>query len=342
MNQNFLGAPSREEIRLLEQAQGKFIPMVKAMERLKSDLAPKLQRGDVSDYPHIARTTSLVTTQISATLLLINGGPNQIWKAQTYKRLVPVKDPLTGKNKVDGQGNEEKIEKEFSKRELVVQEFERNAEKIGALHTFPNGLFPMNAAGGTAAGMAGTLLRKRLEPVEEAWLEERVRKAGEWCFIPEEWGVEAKKADASKDEDGDESEEEEIDEADRLGSESIPTTRVRATLGEDEIMDLWQCAHQEVFDKAYLQQKYGSGLQAEVQAGEEGEEGDEEEGDDDEEEEEFEDVMDTSGDAAKEDEKVVVVKRKAVAGKLPAHQPAPMLPVLSMNFANKLSEIGEV
>jgi hypothetical protein len=343
MNANFLGAPSREEIRVLEQLRGQIITTVKAIERLEQDAAQKLHRdGSAVDYPHIARTHALITAQLSSIHLLINGGPNQESKAVRYTRLVPVKDPITGKNKVDAQGNEEKVEKEEKRRELVIVEHERNAERIGALHTFPNGLLPMNANGGMAAGMAGTLLRKRLEPVEEAWIEERVRKAGEWCFIPEEWGVEAKKADAGKEEDGNESEEEKIDEADRLESENFLTTRVRATLGEDEIMDLWQHAHQEVFDKAYLQRTYGGDLpEEEVQAGPEGEEGEEEEGDD-EDDEEFEDAMDTSGDAVKEDEKVVVVvKRKVLAG-IPVHQPAPGLPVQSFSVAHKFREIGDV
>jgi hypothetical protein len=341
MNANFLGAPSREEIRVLEQIRGQLITLVKAIERFEQDAAQKLHRdGSAVDYPHIARTHALITAQLSSIHLLLNGGPNQESKAVRYTRLVPVKDPITGKNKVDAQGNEEKVEKEEKRRELVVVEHERNAERIGALHTFPNGLFPMNANEGMAAGMAGTLLRKRLEPVEEAWIEERVRKAGEWCFIPEEWGIEMKKPDG-KEEDEEESEEEDVDEADRLDSENFPTTRVKATLGEDAIMDLWQHAHQEVFDKAYLQRTYGGDLpEEEVQTGPEGEES-EEEGDD-EDDEEFEDAMDMSGDAAKEDEKVVVVvKRKVLAG-IPVQQPAPGLPVQSCSVAHKFSEIGDV
>jgi hypothetical protein len=291
----------------------------------------------------VYRTYATVANSISSAQLMLNGGPNQVSELHTYKRIVPAKD-AAGKPKTDANGDPETVEREIKRRELVIKEHQRNAEKIAALHPFPNGLFPMNAGGGIAAGMAGTLLRKRLEPVEEAWLEDRLRKAGEWCFVPEEWGVEAKKPDTdAKAEDEDESEEEEVDQADRLESERIPTTRVKDTLSEDSIIDLWQNAHQEVFDQAYLRRVYGTGSLEEVQTGAEGEELDEEGGEDEEEDdEEFEDVMDTSGEAAQEDENMVVVKRKAAAGKMPVHQPDPGLPVLSMGFVHKFGEIGEV
>lgn len=201
-----------------------------------------------------------------------------------------------------------------------------------------------------AAGMAGTLLRKRLEPMEESWVEERIRKASEWCFVPEEWGIAPRKPDATtataiatEEED----EEDAVLESERLDSEAIPTTRVKNVLSADEIVDLWKHAHQEVFDIKYLRQKYPAsypdpGAQGAEDGEEEGEEGDE---DEEEEEEEFEDVMDTSGGAETEEKdaaKPNVVRKKVTVGRLPVHEPVEGLPVLSLGFAHKFGEIGEV
>jgi hypothetical protein len=252
---------------------------------------------------------------------------------------------------VDSAGNAILVERDVRRRMTSIQALPTNTSKFEALHPFPNPSFPMNAGGGMAAGMAGTLLRKRLEPMEEGWVEERIRKASGWCFVPEEWGIGPRKPDAAtttkQDAAEDENDEDEVPESERLDSEAIPTTRVKNPLSADEIVDLWKHAHQEVFDQKYLRQRYPAsypdpGAQDAGEGEEDEEEGDEE---DEEEEEEFEDVMDTSGGAETEEKNVAkpkVVRKKVTVGKLPVHEPVDGVPVLSLGFAHKFSEIGEV
>ena len=55
--------------------------------------------------------------------------------------------------------------------------------------------------------------------------------------------------------------------------------------------------------------------------------------------------MDTSGGAetaGQDAVKAKVVKKKVTVGKLPVHEPVDGVPVLSLGFAHKFSEIGEV
>ena len=245
----------------------------------------------------------------------------------------------------------------------------------------------MNAGGGMAAGMAGTLLRKRLEPMEEAWVEDKMRKAGEWLYIPEEWGIDMKKAENGKDtkaniggkeaeeeaengdkenedddndNDNDDDDDAQVPESERLDSEAIPTKRVKNVLSADAIKDLWQHAHQEVFDIKYLRRTYPGSYPAEdahdANEGDEDEgededeeQGDDEDEDDDDDDDEFEDAMDTSGgrhgsganaDAAKP--VVMMKKKKAVVGKLQTHQPVLGVPVLALGVVHKFMETGEV
>ncbi|CAG5178953.1 uncharacterized protein ALTATR162_LOCUS8959 [Alternaria atra] len=350
MNQNFQGAPDREDIRLLDQLRSQLMPMIKTMDRLQAEMQFKMSRGEVVDWPQIHRTTQLVTSYLNSIHLLINGGYRHQSKLVTQKHRVPSKD-AAGNPMVDSAGNAILVERDVRRRMTSIQALPTNTSKFEALHPFPNPSFPMNAGGGMAAGMAGTLLRKRLEPMEEGWVEERIRKASGWCFVPEEWGIEPRKSDAAtttkQDAAEDENDEDEVPESERLDSEAIPTTRVKNPLSADEIVDLWKHAHQEVFDQKYLRQRYPAsypdpGAQDAGEGEEDEEEGDEE---DEEEEEEFEDVMDTSGGAETEEKNVAkpkVVRKKVTVGKLPVHEPVDGVPVLSLGFAHKFSEIGEV
>ncbi|CAN9164500.1 hypothetical protein CUC08_Gglean012079 [Alternaria sp. MG1] len=350
MNQNFQGAPDREDIRLLDQLRSQLMPMIKTMDRLQAEMQFKMSRGEAVDWPQIHRTTQLVTSYLNSIHLLINGGYRHQSKLITQKHHVPSKD-AAGNPVVDSAGNAVLVERDVRRRMTSIQALPPNTAKFEALHPFPNPSFPMNAGGGMAAGMAGTLLRKRLEPMEEGWVEERIRKASEWCFVPEEWGIGPRKPDATsatkQDATEDEDDEDQVPESERLDSEAIPTTRVKNPLSADEIVDLWKHAHQEVFDQKYLRQKYPAsypdpGAQDAGEGEEEEEEGDEEE---EEEEEEFEDVMDTSGGAetaGQDAVKAKVVKKKVTVGKLPVHEPVDGVPVLSLGFAHKFSEIGEV
>ncbi|KAH6878138.1 hypothetical protein BKA58DRAFT_376584 [Alternaria rosae] len=346
MNQNFQGAPDREDIRLLDQLRSQLMPMIKGMDRLQAEMQYKMSRGEVVDWPQIQQTTRTVTSYLNSIHLLINGGYRHQSKLVTQKHHIPSKD-AAGNPMVDSAGNAVLVERDVRRRMTSIQALPTNTAKFEALHPFPNSSFPMNAGGGMAAGMAGTLLRKRLEPMEESWVEERIRKASEWCFVPEEWGIAPRKSEPTATTAIEEEEEDTVPESERLDSEAIPTTRVKDVLSADEIVDLWKHAHQEVFDIKYLRQKYPAsypdpGAQGADDGEEEGEEGDE---DEEEEEEEFEDVMDTSGGAETEEKdaaKPKVVRKKVTVGRLPVHEPVDGVPVLSLGFAHKFAEIGEV
>ena len=274
----------------------------------------------------------------------ISGGYRHQSKLITQKHRIPSKD-AKGNIVLDASGNEVLVERDIRRRVTTTQALPSNTSRFEALHPFPNPLFPMNAGGGMAAGMAGTLLRKRLEPMEEGWVEERIRKASEWAYVPEEWGIEPKKADALATKQTEDEDEDEVPESERLDSEAIPTKRVKDALSADDIKDLWQHAHQEVFDMKYLRLLYPNSYppeDAQDMNEEEEDEGDEE--DEDEEEDEFEDVMDTSGGQEAEQEDVAkpkVVKKKVVSGKMPVHQPVEGVPVLSMGFVYGFAESGE-
>ncbi|EDU50038.1 conserved hypothetical protein [Pyrenophora tritici-repentis Pt-1C-BFP] len=323
MNQNFKGEPDRDDIRMLENLRNQLVPMIKKMDRLQGEMEFKLNRGEVVDC----------------------GGYRHQSKLVTQKHRIPSKD-AKGNIVLDASGKEVLVDRDIRRRIATTQALPTNTSRFEALHPFPNPLFPMNAGGGMAAGMAGTLLRKRLEPMEEGWVEERIRKASEWVYVPEEWGIEPKKPDAAAIKQTEDEDEDEVPESERLDSEAIPTTRVKDALSADDIKKLWQHAHQEVFDMKYLRQLYPKSYPAEDAQDLNEEEEEEEEGDEDEEEddEEFEDVMDTSGgqEAVTEDiAKPKVVKKKVVSGKLPVHQPVEGVPVLSMGYVYGFAESGE-
>ncbi|EMD65900.1 hypothetical protein COCSADRAFT_86252 [Bipolaris sorokiniana ND90Pr] len=358
MNQNFQGAPDRDDIRLLDQLRSQLMPMIKTMDRLQAEMQFKMSRGEAVDWPQIHRATTMVTNYITSIHLLINGGFRHQNKLVTQKQRIPSKD-AAGNHILDAGGNEVFVERDVRRRLIATQPLPTNTEKFQALHPFPNPLYPMNAGGGMAAGMAGTLLRKRLEPMEEGWVEDKIRKAAEWLYIPEEWGVDmnkkvaTNKQEKSEKEDDDEDDDAGVPESERLDSEAIPTTRVKDVLSGDAIKDVWQHAHQEVFDMKYLRQTYPASYPAEdAQDANEGEEegdddDDEEEGDnEEEEEEEFEDVMDTSGGQDAGDEESakpkVMKKRKVVVGRLPVHQAVPGAPVFSLGVVQRFTETGEV
>ncbi|RMZ72198.1 hypothetical protein GMOD_00007206 [Pyrenophora seminiperda CCB06] len=342
MNQNFKGEPDRDDIRMLENLRNQLVPMIKNMDRLQGEMQFKLSRGEVVDWPQIHRTTTVVTSYLTSIHQHISGGYRHQSKLVTQKHRIPTKD-AKGNIVLDASGNEVLVERDIRRRVATTQALPSNTSRFEALHPFPNPLFPMDAGGGMAAGMAGTLLRKRLEPMEEGWVEDRIRKASEWVYVPEEWGIEPKKADALAIEQTEDEDENEVPESERLDSEAIPTRRVRDALSADDIKDLWQHSHQEVFDMKYLRQWYPNSYPSEdAQDVNEDEEGDEEE--EEEEEEGFEDVMDTSGGQEAEAVDIVkpkVMKKKVVSGKLPVHQPVEGVPVLSMGVVCGFAESGE-
>lgn len=49
MNQNFVGAPDRDDIRVLEQLRRQLLPMVSVMNNLKVEMEVKMSRGEAVD-----------------------------------------------------------------------------------------------------------------------------------------------------------------------------------------------------------------------------------------------------------------------------------------------------
>ncbi|KAF1841654.1 uncharacterized protein K460DRAFT_291750 [Cucurbitaria berberidis CBS 394.84] len=352
MNQNFMGAPDREDLRVLDQLRRQLLPMIAVLDKLKAEMEFKMSRGETVDWPQIHRTTSLVTTYISSFSTLIHGGYKHSSEITQETRQVPKHDD-NGNPVLNPDGTPVLVSKEFPKTIYRDTPFNGQAERIKALHPFPMAPFPIMGVG---AGMANTMLRKRLEPKEEEWVEARIRKASEFAHVPSEWGIEPKKADAKDEKDNDSSDED--DDADDDGVERMPTKRARGTLGEDEILDLWQHAHQEAFDQQYLRNKYPEdygGDGGDGEGGEEGETPDSENGDGDEEDEDeddFEDVMDTSGAPetskapepaeAPVPEATPLALRAAVPARPAVHQAIPGLPVLPLGFMHKFMSSGEV
>jgi hypothetical protein len=270
----------------------------------------------------------VVTTYLTSIQLLINGGYRHETRKKDETRQVHDKDK-NGNLMYDADTGKPVMGNRTITRKIVqTVPVESNAKKIENLHPFPNTTFPMAAGNGMAAGMAGTLLRKRLEPAEEGWVEERIRKASDFCYVPPEWGVEPKKPEVKDEEDGSE------DEAEDDGTDKrIPTTRVKTELGEDDINDLWRYAHQEVFDIQYLRRMYPDQY-PEPDAdgeGEGAEDGDEEEEEEEEGEEEEE-----------EEEEEPEGTQAPVALKHAVHQPVPGVPILSLSFVHKFVETGDV
>lgn len=50
MNQNFMGAPDREDLRILDQLRRYLVSMIAVMEKLQVEMQYKMNRGDVVDW----------------------------------------------------------------------------------------------------------------------------------------------------------------------------------------------------------------------------------------------------------------------------------------------------
>lgn len=280
----------------------------------------------------------------------MHGGFKHNSKTTSVTRQVPQQDE-NGNNITNPDGTPALISKVVDVTTYNDTLINGQADRVRALHPFPIPPFPIMGAG---MNTANTLLRKRLEPKEEEWVEARLRKASEFAHVPSEWGIEPRKSDAKTEKDDSDSDEDK-DEGDDGAAERLPTKRVKGTLDEDQILDLWKFAHQEAFDAQYLRRKYPEAYGEGEGDGDGDEEGDSPTDDEkDEDEEEFEDVMDTSGapeaSAAPEISKSTDKSEApglepapvTVPAKPAAHQPVPGLPVLSLSFVHKFMSSGEV
>ena len=308
---------------------------------------------DITLRPQIHRTTTLVTSYLTSFNTFMYGGYKHNVINTTETRQVAKQDDA-GNVMTNGDGTPILITKDIPKTTYSDTAMHGQAERVRALHPFPMPPFPIIQGGmpGPAAGLANTLLRKRLEPKEEEWVEGRLRKASEFAHVPGEWGIEPKRPDAKDEKEDSDSDDDGDDTVERL-----PTKRVKGTLTEDDILDLWKYAHQEAFDRRYLKSKYPDLYGATDGDGEGDEEGgsssDDEEGD--EEEDELEDAMDTSGAPdisvetansqgprqAETSRSAAVAIRSTAPAHSSVHQPVPGLPVLPLGFVHKFMSSGE-
>jgi hypothetical protein len=86
------------------------------------------------------------------------------------------------------------------------------------------------------AGLVETLLRKKAGPKEDKWVEDRLGKAAEFCYVPADLGVEVKAPAV------DEQEDEEDQEETEGGFKPTKVERRKGALTEDELMEIWSDA----------------------------------------------------------------------------------------------------
>ncbi|KAL6712358.1 mediator of RNA polymerase II transcription subunit 8 [Coniothyrium glycines] len=339
MNQNFLGEPSREDYRLLEDIRRNLIPMITAMDRLQAQMQFAMNRGEAVDWSQVQPITSRVAGALSSMNSLINGGYKHESIVDKETRNLPKKDEA-GNVITDAAGNAVLEAKEVTVTRYRDVPQPPNAKKIRALHPFPAPPFPMSQ--GNAAGMANTLLRKRLEPMEEGWVEARLRKAAEFVHVPAEWEIEPKRHHKDN-------VRLEPPEGDDGFVDELPTKRVQSKLSENDILGLWTVAHQEAFDRTYQRQRYPEEFGEGQDEEEVDEEEDEDDDDDDDDDDEFEDVMDTShtpdANAAQGKSDGTASAPAAVARttvpKPDIHKPIPGLPMMSLGYLHKFMCTGE-
>jgi hypothetical protein len=324
MNPNFLGAPSREDIQALETLRNRIMPMIGLLDKVHADMQHALFRGEATSNPDIMRMYNKATSQLASVNAYLNG---------FYKHREEAYRDTNGRPMLDQEGN--------PRMRYTDTANEGVAERIEALHVFPQAPFPMDNE--HLAVMADVLLSKRLNPPEEKWVEDRLRKAAEFAYVPGEWKIETLKKPAVETEEGDEDDDSKGDVAD------ISTKRFKGTLNEDEIVELWNVGHKTAFDRQYqtamqFEKRAAGGEMADEEGSEkdmedvkiEGQtpEGDENMEDDDD-EDEFEDV-DTP--RAAPPASVVVIQRAPPS----VHKPVPGAPIMNLGIVHRFMASGEV
>ncbi|KAF1934369.1 uncharacterized protein M421DRAFT_415403, partial [Didymella exigua CBS 183.55] len=220
MNQNFVGQPNAEDIKALENLRRGLIPMLAALDKLKYDMEIAKKRGTAVDWPQIQRATTTVNSYITNLMTTINGG---------RKYALESRKTDAGKVLKNKQGDHGRDYRDI--------DIEPQADTIRNLHPFPTAPFP-----GTThefAVIAQGLLRKRMEPAEEKWVEERLSRALEFASVPPEWGIEPRKP-ADKDE----------KDSDNETDPDAPSTavnrfskRAKGSLTEEQLVQRWNSAH---------------------------------------------------------------------------------------------------
>ncbi|KAF2265286.1 hypothetical protein CC78DRAFT_532498 [Lojkania enalia] len=124
---------------------------------------------------------------------------------------------------------------------------------LSSLHPYPIPPFPVEERN----TLLETLLRKKAQPEDEKWIDERLRKAAEFCDVPKEWGIQSSKKDegpAEQKENGkaDEGEGDDLEDGDGA------IKRVQGSLSEEELVRTWSLAgkwseeqYQHVIERMY-------------------------------------------------------------------------------------------
>ena len=86
------------------------------------------------------------------------------------------------------------------------------------------------------AGLVETLLRKKAGPKEDKWVEDRLGKAAEFCYVPADFDVEVKAP--AVDEQEDEEDQKEVE----GGFKPTKVERRKGVLTEDELLEIWSDA----------------------------------------------------------------------------------------------------
>jgi len=318
MNQNFLGAPSREDLQVLETLRGRIMPMIGVLDKAHNDMQQALFRGEALPNPDIMRMYKAATSQLASVNEYING---------FYKHREEVYRDANGRPMVDQKGNQ--------RMRYIDTADEGHAERVEALHVFPQAPFPIHNEG--LAGLAAALLDKRLGPPEERWVEDRLRKAAEFAYVPSGWNIEPRRIDVKT-----EKEEHDDDDDDSEGCVAdISTKRFKGTLDEDDLVELWGLGHKTAFDKKYQEARQFMTRLTGDAAEEGGAENDgqtpdgDEDMEDEEDEEESEDAETPRGQAP---EPVVVMQRAPPS----VHKPVPGAPMMSLSIVHRFMASGEV
>jgi hypothetical protein len=269
------------------------------------------------DRPQVHRTTSVVNSYLTSLNIFINGGRKHIVEKAKNDSGKVLKNP---------------DDSDQMRYEDIT--LPSHASRIQALHPFPVAPYPN--ANEHLAGLAQTLLRKRLEPAEEKWVEDRLAKALEFAYVPPEWGIEPKKPDVKQEaRDDDSDDEDEATQTATDGKPALSTTRVKGTLTEDDLVTNWNQAHLEIFDMEYQNSKYSKdiGMDDDGQDDEQMDQQGDEMQDDDEEEEEEEEEEET-----KAPPPVVMIQEAPPV----VHQPVVGQPVMPLGFVHRFMASGEV
>ncbi|KAF2007527.1 hypothetical protein P154DRAFT_517217 [Amniculicola lignicola CBS 123094] len=149
---------------------------------------------------------------------------------------------------------------------------------LASYHAFP--IPPFNTEP-PRDGLVDSVLRKRLDPAEQTWVDERLRKVSELYAVPESWGVDVALPGNAAGKEGDDVDDEEEDD-----DNDFPK-RVKGTLNTAQMESMWDDGPSLAYE-GFAKLKDGPSRPGEEDDDDDDDEEDDEEGED----EEMEDVLD--------------------------------------------------